>query len=155
ERLASEAEHRQVAGQIAFWKQQLTGAPALLELPTDRPRPSGQRYRGARHFLDLPEGLPDNLRRLGQEEGSTPFMTLLAAFKALLLHYTGQDDLVVGTPVANRARQETEGLIGFFVNSLALRTSLAGDPTVRDLLRRVRETTLEAYSHEELPFERV
>src|SRR5262249_50984371 len=101
------------------------------------------------------EALLADVRRLSQAEGSTPFMTVLAAFQALLLHYTGQDDLVVGTPVANRARPETEGLIGFFVNSLALRTSLAGDPTFRELLHRVRETTLEASSHDELPFERV
>src|SRR6266498_2420637 len=116
---------------------------------------SSDLYHGARHFLNLPDHLLQAVRRLSQEEGSTPFMALLAAFEALLFHYTGQDDLVVGTPVANRSRPETEGLIGFFVNTLALRTSLSGDPTFRELLRRTRETTLEAFSREDLPFERV
>jgi len=143
------------AERLGYWQQHLAGAPALLELPTDRPRPSVQSYRGTRHFFALSASLLDAVRHVSQQEGCTPFMALLAAFEALLFRYTGQDDLVVGTPVANRSRRETEPLIGFFVNTLALRTSLAGNPTFRDLLKRLRETTLEAFAREDVPFEQV
>jgi amino acid adenylation domain-containing protein len=141
--------------QLAYWREQLQGAPEVLELPADRPRPAVASHRGATHHFDLPAGLVAALRRLAQGEGATPFMVLLAAFEALLGRLTGQDDVVVGTPVANRGRVEVEGLVGCFVNTLALRTSLAGDPTFRQLIARVRRTAVAAYAHQELPFDRV
>ncbi|HEU4595289.1 MAG TPA: amino acid adenylation domain-containing protein, partial [Pyrinomonadaceae bacterium] len=127
--------------QLSYWRGQLGGAPALLELPTDRPRPPAQSYRGATHSFILPGELTSALRELSQREGCTLFMTLLAGWQALLSRYSNQQDVVVGTPIANRTRVETEGLIGFFVNTLALRTDLSGDPTFRELLARVREVT--------------
>lgn len=123
--------------QLAYWKRQLEGAPPLLELPTDHPRPAVQTYRGAQECLVLDEGLSEALGQLGRQEGATPFMTLLAAFQTLLYRYSGQEDLVVGSPIAGRNRVETEELIGFFVNTLALRTDLAGNPTFQELLARV------------------
>jgi len=140
---------------LGYWKQRLTGAPAMLELPTDRPRPAVQSYRGALHPLVLSKSLSESLKVLSQREGVTLFMTLLAAFQTLLARYTGQEDIVVGTDVANRTRVETEGLIGFFVNALVLRTDLSGDPSFRELLSRVREVTLGAYEHQDLPFEKL
>jgi non-ribosomal peptide synthetase component F len=127
----------------------------VLELPTDRPRPPVQTYHGARQSLIMPPELGLALGVLSRAEGATLFMTLLAAFQALLGRYAGQDDIVVGSPIAGRTRTETEGLIGFFVNTLALRTDLSGDPTFRELLRRVRETAFGAYDHQDLPFERL
>ncbi|MEW5928741.1 MAG: non-ribosomal peptide synthase/polyketide synthase [Gemmatimonadota bacterium] len=144
-----------LAGQLGYWTDRLAGAPEALELPTDRPRPPVQSFAGRTHRFRLPGGAAEALRVLGREEGATPFMVLLAAWKALLARYTGQTDLVVGTPVANRGRSETEGLVGFFANTLALRTDLGGEPTFREALRRVRATALGAYAHEELPFERL
>ncbi|HEX2187286.1 MAG TPA: amino acid adenylation domain-containing protein, partial [Longimicrobiaceae bacterium] len=141
--------------QLGYWRERLAGAPALLELPTDRPRPALQTHRAAVHDAALPAELVARLRALELREGVTPFMTFLAALCALLRHRSGQDDLVVGTPVAGRTRAETEGLIGFFVNMLALRTDLSGDPSFRELLERVRETTLGAYAHQDVPFERL
>jgi amino acid adenylation domain-containing protein len=141
--------------QIDYWKQQLEGSPPLLELPTDHPRPATQTFRGAHQSLLLPKAVGSALSALSRREETTLFMTLLAAFKVLLHCYAGQDDLVVGTPIANRNRLETEGLIGFFVNALVLRTDLSGDPTFRGLLRRVREVCLGAYAHQDLPFERL
>jgi len=141
--------------QIAYWKEQLSGAPALIVLPTDHPRPAMQTFQGAHQSLVLPTHLKDGFKALSRQEGVTLFMTLLAAFKVLLNRYTSQDDLLVGTPIANRNRQETEGLIGFFVNALVLRTDLSGDPSFRELLRRVREVCLGAYSHQDLPFDRL
>jgi amino acid adenylation domain-containing protein len=141
--------------QIAYWQKQLAGAPALIELPTDHPRPAMQTFRGAHQSLVLPKHLKDGFKALSRQEGVTLFMTLLAAFKVLLNRYTSQDDVLVGTPIANRNRQETEGLIGFFVNALVLRTDLSGDPSFRELLRRVREVCLGAYSHQDLPFDRL
>jgi amino acid adenylation domain-containing protein len=141
--------------QIAYWKEQLAGAPALIDLPTDHPRPAMQTFQGAHQSLVLPKHLKDGFKALSRQEGVTLFMTMLAAFKVLLNRYTSQDDLVVGTPIANRNRQETEGLIGFFVNALVLRTDLSGDPSFRELLRRVREVCLGAYSHQDLPFDRL
>ena len=140
--------------QLAFWRRTLTGAP-VLELPADRPRAAVQSFRGGWHSFRLPEPVAEGVDRLARAEGATRFMTLLAAFKALLLRYTGTDDVVVGSPIAGRTRAETEGLIGLFVNTLALRTDLAGDPSYRELLRRVRETTLDAYAHQDLPFEKL
>jgi amino acid adenylation domain-containing protein len=141
--------------QLGYWREKLAGAPPQLELPTDRPRPPVQSFAGGAHRFALPDGVAGALRMIARQEGATLFMVLLAAFKVLLARYTGQPDLVVGTPVANRARPETAELVGFFANTLALRTDLAGDPTFREALRRVRDTALGAYAHEELPFERV
>ncbi|MGA3164142.1 MAG: amino acid adenylation domain-containing protein [Verrucomicrobiota bacterium] len=141
--------------QIAYWKKQLAGAPALIDLPTDHPRPAVQTFRGAHQSLVLPKHLQEGFKALSRQEGVTQFMTLLAAFKVLLYRYTSQDDLVVGTPIANRNRLETEGLIGFFVNALVLRTDLSGNPSFRELLRRVREVCLGAYGHQDLPFDRL
>ena len=141
--------------QLAYWKQQLGDTLPVLELPTDRPRPPVQTSQGARQSLMLPASLTSALKALSQKEGITLFMTLVAAFQTLLYRYTGQTDLVVGTPVAGRTRVETEGLLGFFVNTLVLRTDLSGNPRFRELLRRVREVTLGAYDHQDLPFEKL
>ncbi|HET6975221.1 MAG TPA: amino acid adenylation domain-containing protein [Pyrinomonadaceae bacterium] len=139
--------------QIDYWRKHLSGAPPSLELPTDRPRPAVQSFNGARESFNLSRNLSVQLAELSRREDATLFMTLLAAFEVLLYRYTGQSDIVVGTPVANRNRKELEGLIGFFVNTLALRTDLSGDPTFRELLARVRETSLGAYANQDLPFE--
>ena len=141
--------------QLAYWKQKLTGMPEALELPTDRSRPPVQSIWGAKHFLKIPKQLTDTLRAIAQEQKASLFMTLLAAWKVLLHRYTDQNDIVVGAPVANRNRSEFEGMVGFFVNSLILRTDLSGDPTFRELLRRVRETTFEAFANQDFPFERL
>ena len=141
--------------QLAYWRAQLAGTPAVLELPTDRPRPAERSFRGARHSMMLPASLTEALKALSRREGVTLFMTLLAAFQALLSRYTSHEDIVVGSPIANRTQTELEGLIGFFANLLVLRTDLSGDPGFRDLLGRVREVTLGAYAHQDLPFERL
>jgi non-ribosomal peptide synthetase component F len=141
--------------QLGYWRHRLAGAPPLLRLPVDRPRPPVQGTRGATRAWRLPAAAAHSLRALCRAEGATLFMGLLAAFKALLRAVCGQDDVVVGTDVANRGRREVEGLIGFFVNSLVLRTGLGGDPTFRELLGRVRATTLGAYAHQDLPFSRL
>ncbi|MEW5926734.1 MAG: amino acid adenylation domain-containing protein [Gemmatimonadota bacterium] len=141
--------------QVSYWKERLAGAPELLELPTDHPRPAVQTYRGAREPVEIPRELLERLRALGRGEGATLFMTLLGAFQLLLSKYAGTDDVAVGSPVAGRTRRETEELIGFFVNTLVLRTDLGGDPSFRETLRRVRETTLGAYEHQEVPFEKL
>jgi aspartate racemase len=140
--------------QLAYWRQQLAGVP-VLELPTDRPRPTVKTSQGARQYFVLPENLGQALRALSQREGGTLFMTLLAAFQALLCRYTGQKDIVVGTPMAGRTRAETEPLIGFFLNTLVLRTDLSGNPSFRELLRQVREVCLGAYAHQDIPFEKL
>ncbi|SFM26708.1 amino acid adenylation domain-containing protein [Rugamonas rubra] len=139
--------------QLAFWRTHLEGAPALLALPTDRPRPARQSYRGGRVAFALEADASAALRRLGQRHGATLFMVLLAGWSSLLARLSGGDDIVVGTPVANRQRPEVEALIGFFVNTLALRLRLQGDPSVAELLARVRATTLAAYEQQELPFD--
>jgi len=139
--------------QLAYWRKVMTGAPPSVDLPEDRARPPRLDYRGSTFLFELSAELAESLNALSRREGTTLFMTLLAAFKALLWRYTGQTDVVIGTPVANRNREELEGLIGFFVNTLALRTDLSGDPTFRDLLQRVREVALGAYAHQDLPFE--
>ena len=146
---------KEFGAQLAYWKTQLAGAPALLELPTDRSRPALQSFRGAQQVVHFPPQLRDQLKALSQREGATLFMTLLAAFNALLTRYTGQEDLVVGSPLAGRTRTETEALIGFFVNTLVLRTDVSGNPTFRELLQRVRDTALGAYSHQDVPFEKL
>ena len=141
--------------QLAFWKERLTGAPALLTLPTDRPRPAVQRYRGASVGVALDAELSRQLRALGQRHGATLFMVLQLGWTVLLGRLSGQDDVVIGTPVANRRRSELEGLIGFFVNTLALRTQIDTQQTVAEQLQRIREQTLAAFSHQDAPFEQV
>ncbi|MFP5263127.1 MAG: amino acid adenylation domain-containing protein [Blastocatellia bacterium] len=141
--------------QLSYWKRQLGGIPATLQLPTDRPRPTVQTFRGASYTHTLPVALSDSLKELSRREGCTLFMTLLAGFSALLYRYTGQQDILVGTPVAARPQLEAEKVIGFFTNTLVLRTNLSGDPTLRDLLKRVREVCLGAYAHQDLPFEKL
>jgi amino acid adenylation domain-containing protein len=141
--------------QLAYWKQRLVGPLTPLELPTDRPRPARQTFNGARYPLILERERVEDLKVLSHQEGATLFMTLLAAFKVLLYRYTGQEDLIIGSPVANRRRQEFEPLIGFLVNTLVLRTNLSGQPSFRELLKRVRQVALEAYAHQDLPFERL
>jgi amino acid adenylation domain-containing protein len=140
--------------QLAYWRQQLNGI-SVLNLPSDRPKPPIQNYQGATQFLELSPSLSDALEKLSQQEGVTLFMTLLAAFQSLLYRYTLQEDIAVGSPIANRNRSEIEGLIGFFVNTLVLRTDLSGNPTFQELLGRVREVTLGAYAHQDLPFEKL
>ena len=141
--------------QLAYWKEQLDGTPSLLGLRTDRPRPAVQTLRGAVQTVLFPSRLSESLKALSRKENCTLFITLLAAFKVLLYRYTGQEDIVVGTPIANRNRSEIEGLIGFFVNTLVLRTDLSGNPKFRELLGRVRGTALGAYVHQDMPFERL
>jgi len=139
--------------EIAYWKNELLNAPQVLRLPTDRPRPAVQTLRGAKEGIVLPPALLETLRALNRREGTTMFMTLLAAFNVLLARYTGQQDILVGTPVSNRDRLEIEGVLGFFANTLVMRTDASDNPTFRELLKRVRETALNAYAHHELPFE--
>ncbi|HVG46074.1 MAG TPA: amino acid adenylation domain-containing protein, partial [Longimicrobium sp.] len=141
--------------QVAFWRERLAGAPALLELPTDRPRPAVQTHRGAREPVIVPAELRAGLEALARREGATPYMVLLGAFQLLLSKYAGTDDVVVGSPIAGRTRAEVEPLIGLFVNTLVMRTRLSGNPSFRELLGRVRETTLAAYEHQDVPFERL
>lgn len=145
-------EGRRGEAQRAYWTDRLAGTPPLLDLPSDRPRPRRQSFRGAAPRFELPRELLDGLRRLSRREGATLFMTMLAAFLALLRRYTSQDDLCVGSGVANRRWRGTEGLLGMIVNTVALRVDVSGDPSFRDLLRRVRECTLSASSHQDLPF---
>lgn len=141
--------------QLAYWKHQLARAPSVLALPTDRLRPVVQTFRGAHYPVLLSKPLTEALTALSRQTGGTLFMTLLAAFAALLSRYTGQHDIVIGSPIANRSRAELEELIGFFVNTLALRLDLSGDPSFLELLRRVREVCLGAYAHQDLPFEKL
>jgi len=140
--------------QLGYWRNQLSGAPTL-DLPTDRPRSVVARRRGADVRFGLSSEITEQLKRISRREGATLFMTLMAGFNIVLGRYTGQEDLLIGTDVANRNRLETEGLIGFFVNQLALRTDLSGDPSFREILRRVRRTVLDAYGRQDVPFERV
>ncbi|MUH00601.1 amino acid adenylation domain-containing protein, partial [Scytonema sp. UIC 10036] len=139
--------------QLSYWQQQLKDAPALLSLPTDRPRPAIQTFAGAHQDFAITGELTRKLAKLSQEQGVTLFMTLLAAYNTLLYRYTGQTDILVGSPIANRDRSEIEGLIGFFLNTLVLRTNLAGNPSFSELLSQVREVALGAYAHQNLPFE--
>jgi amino acid adenylation domain-containing protein len=141
--------------QLCYWKNRLGGDLPVLQLLTDKPRPAVQTFRGASQLVILERELLRSLKTLAVSEQSTLFMVLLAAFNVLLFRYTGQEDIVVGTPIAGRNRPELEGLVGFFVNTLALRTDLTGEPTFRTLLRRVREVCLEAYENQDVPFERL
>ena len=141
--------------QLDYWTTQLVGAPGILDLPTDRSRPALQSFRGASCRVALPRAESDSLNALARKEGVTLYMVLLAAFNVVLSRWSGQDDIVVGTPIANRTQSETEGLIGFFVNTLAIRTDLSAKPTFTELLGRVREAALGAYAHQDLPFEKL
>ena len=145
----------QLEKQLSYWKKSLGGELPVLDLATDRPRPSVQTHRGARESLLLSENLTEAIVALSQREGATLFMTLLAAFKVLLFRHTGLQDIIVGSPIASRPQPETEGLIGFFLNNLALRTDLSGNPNFREVLARVRETALEAYANQDVPFEKI
>jgi amino acid adenylation domain-containing protein len=141
--------------QVDFWKQQLAGAPAMLELPTDKSRPVIQTFSGAYHTSAVGKELTESLKELSRRERVTLFMTLLAAFQTMLYRYANQDDILIGTPIANRTSTETEGLIGLFVNMLVMRTDLSGNPTFRELLGRVREIALDAFAHQDLPFDKL
>jgi len=141
--------------QLAYWRERLAGAPALLELPTDHPRPAVETHRGASASAELPGELAERLWAMGRAQGVTPFMVLLAAFQLLLAKYAGVEDVVVGTPVAGRMRVDVEELIGFFANTLVVRADLRGDLSFGELLRRVRAATLGAYDHQDLPFEKL
>jgi non-ribosomal peptide synthetase component F len=139
--------------QLAYWAAQLHEPLPMLQLPTDRPRGTALHLHTARQHFDLPRALFEAVKHLSQQEGSTLFMTCVTACTLLLYGYTGQEDLCVATLVANRARRETEGIIGLFANTVILRTALDGNPTSREVLQRVRATTLAAYTHQDLPFE--
>ena len=143
-----------MAGEVGYWKKQLKDA-AVLELPTDHARPATPSHRGGLEAAEIDEELSEGLKRLSQREGVTLFMALMAAFKVILMRYSGQEDVVVGAPIANRTRKEVEGLIGFFVNTLVLRTDLSGNPSFRELIGREREVALGAYVHQEAPFEKL
>jgi amino acid adenylation domain-containing protein len=144
-----------LSGQLAYWKQRLGGSPPPLELPADRPRPRMHSFRGGCLRVDLPGDLYRDLRAFSRREGSTLFMTMLAAFYTLLYRYTGQEDIVLGSGIANRRLRETEAMIGMVVNTLVFRTALSGGLTFRELLARVRETTLGAHDHQDMPFEKI
>jgi amino acid adenylation domain-containing protein len=150
EYLAGEA----LENEVGYWRDQLKDA-AVLELSTDRARPAEVSYQGGLKMMRLGRQLSEDLKTLSRREGATLYMTLMAAFKALLMRYSGQEDISVGTVIANRTRKEVEGLIGFFVNTLVMRTDLSGNPSFRELVRREREVALGAYAHQELPFEKL
>lgn len=147
EQLARQERH------LAYWREELAGAPESLALPTDRPRPAVETFRGSMYPFALTKGLTDRLKALSRQEGVTLYMTLLAAFNTLLLRYSGQEDILIGTATAGRNRSEFERMMGFFLNTIVMRTDLRGNPTFRALLARVRETTIEATAHDEVPFE--
>ncbi len=149
------ARQQVLEAQLDWWKRQLAGAPAVLELPTDHPRPPVRTFRGGAEARVLPRPLVEALTALGKREGSTLFMVLLAALQVVLQRYSGQHDVLVGSPIAGRTRHELEGLIGFFINTLVLRADLSEDPGFDRHLQRVRETALGAYAHQDFPFERL
>lgn len=142
-----------LATQLNYWKQQLQGELPILQLPMDRPRPNVTTFTGAKQYFTLSATLTNALKQLSQQEDATLFMTLLAAFNILLYCYADQEDILIGSPIANRNRAELEGMLGLFVNTLVLRNNLSGNPSFRELLHRVREVTLDAYAHQDLPFE--
>jgi len=141
--------------QLSYWKNKLTGSPSILELPTDRPRPAVQTFHGAVEAFHFPKNLSDAVKILSTEHGCTLFMTLLTAFKIILFRHSGQEEILIGSPIAGRNREEIEGLIGFFANTLVLRSDLSGNPAFLDVLKQVKETSLEAYNHQDLPFEQL
>ena len=140
---------------IHYWRRQLDGAPGTLSLPLDRPRPATPSFRGASRRFSISAKTSELLREICRREGATLFMILLSVLEVVLQYETGQEDIVVGTDIANRQHSETEGLIGLFINELVLRVNAPGNPLFRDLLRAVRRTTLEAYAHQDLPFDRL
>jgi len=142
-----------LATQLNYWKQQLQGELPVLQLPTDRPRPNLTTFTGAKQYFTFSASLTNALKQLSQREDATLFMSLLAAFNILLYRHTDQEDILIGSPIANRNRAELEGMLGLFVNTLVLRNNLSGNPSFRKLLHRVREVTLDAYGHQDLPFE--
>jgi Condensation domain len=141
--------------QLNYWKQQLSGNISILELPTDKPRPVTQTFTGKKHNLALSEHVGIAVKNLGQSEGVTLFLTLLTVFEILLYSWSNQEDIIIGTPVIGRYHPETQKLIGFFINTLVLRTDLSGNPTFRELLKRVKKVVLEAYDHQDVPFEKL
>src|SRR6185369_1409320 len=141
--------------QLAYWRQQLAGCEPVLQLPTDRPRPAMQTYRGGKESFAVPAALYDELRALSRKEDATLFMTMAAAFLVVLHRHTGQEDINLGSNIGGRNRLETEGLIGFFINLLVIRGRLSGDPTFSELLARVRESAMGAYAHQDVSFERL
>src|SRR5690349_10285346 len=141
--------------QLEYWRGQLEGAPPVLALPTDRPRPAVQTFRGGGRSFTLPSEVAAGVRTLSLHRQATTFMTALSAFQVLLSRWAGQPDVSLGTPIAGRGRSEVEGLIGFFLNTLVLRARIDEDETFSGLLRRVREMTLGAYMHQDLPFEKL
>ncbi|HEX2644902.1 MAG TPA: condensation domain-containing protein, partial [Thermoanaerobaculia bacterium] len=151
EQLRGEALERH----LGYWRERLAGLPPALDLPADRPRPATGSALGTRVFFVLPAALPAGVAALGRRAGATLFMTLLAGFAALLVRWSGEEDLAIGTPVAGRHHRELEPLVGLFVNSLVLRCDAAGDPSFEELLERVRRTAVEAFSHQDLPFEKL
>jgi len=152
---AQQLQSEPIRDQLRYWRKQLQPSLPVVELPADRPRPPLPSFRGARRRFTLPKELADSVRELAVEEEATPFIVLLSAFYLLLNRYTHQEDLVVGSAVAGRSRPEWESLIGLFINNLALRTSLAGDPTVRQLIARVRDTSLNAFANQDIPFDQL
>jgi amino acid adenylation domain-containing protein len=142
-----------LATQLNYWKQHLQGELPVLQLPTDRPRPNLTTFTGAKQYCTFSTSLTNALKQLSQREDATLFMSLLAAFNILLYRYTDQEDILIGSPIANRNRPELEGMLGLFVNTLVLRNNLSGNPSFRELLHRVRKVTLDAYTHQDLPFE--
>src|SRR5581483_4523528 len=153
-------QHERLQGAVvdeltSYWAEELRGAPALLPLPTDRPRPAVQRHEGGLHEILLPGDTATRVREVARAEGCTVYMVMLAAFATFLYRISGCDDVVVGTPIAGRTNRELLSVVGFFSNTIALRTRLAGNPTFREVLHRVRAAALGAYEHQELPFERV
>ena len=145
----------QLDTKLNYWKQQLGNELAVLRLPTDRPRPAVATFTGTKQYFTFPKPLAEALNKLCQQEEVSLYMTLLAAFNTLLYRYTEQEDILVGSPIANRNRPELEGILGFFVNTLVMRTDLSGNPSFRTLLSRVRDVTLDAYAHQDLPFEKL
>jgi non-ribosomal peptide synthetase component F len=141
--------------QLSYWREHLRGAPPLLQLPADRPRPEVRKFEGAYEPIPLRNDVAEAVKTFCQQEGATPFMTLLAAFKALLSKYSGQEHIVLGTDIANRTTSETERMIGFFINLLPLHTDLSGDPSFHELVARVREVALGAYAHQDIPFDKL
>ncbi|UKO96133.1 non-ribosomal peptide synthetase [Nostoc sp. UHCC 0870] len=149
------AKTAEAQAQLAYWQQKLSGIPPLLELPYDRPRPKEQTYNGDHVRMELPDDLCESLRVFSHQEGVTLFMTMLEAFIILLHRYTGQDDIFIGSAVANRRMHQIEKIIGMIVNNLVLRTDVSGNPTIRELLHRVRQVAMEAYANEDVPFDKV
>src|SRR6266436_4090033 len=150
-----QTQDESISDQLVYWRKQLAGAPAVLDLPTDQPRPAVQTFRGEQLSFNLPQSLSESLKTLSRREGTTLFMTLLAAFQTVLHRYTDQDDLLVGTVTTSRKRADFDDLLGFFLNTLVLRTDLSGEPTFLELLGRVRKTTVDALAHSDVPVHRL